>query len=276
MKPYLWGRLQGGLLVLMGATGLLVGGFRDWPVVWLEVTFLVTGACLLWKMRSGVVLLAYLACSVLYHMIFDGGHPLISMVGFIFFAAPCWFYYPKHWKALSWTGAPDRKMLHEEPAEPVEFLPDRMKKEEPAKPTTFLPDLGKHLASKGTPQKTALIYPAWETDTIAVAGLGKYCVTMAQPFEGKLYCATFDFGMDILEDILERATIATQSLVLSALVEDPYSIRHIKLPNPVSIGVMAMLGDVQQGMHEMFIPLVVLEVFGGDPSEIMERISGKK
>jgi hypothetical protein len=260
----------------MGASGLLVGGFRDWPVVSLEVTFVVTGACLLWKMRSGVVLLAYLGCSVLYHIIFDGGHPLVSIVELIFFAAPCWFYYPRQWKELSWTGAPNRKIKHEELAKPAGLQPEQIKHEIPAEPNTFLPDLGKHLASKGTPQKTALIYPAWETDTIAVAGLGKYCVTMAQPFEGKLYCATFDFGMDILEDILERATQATQSLVLSALVEDPYSIRRIKLPNPVNIGVMAMLGDVQQGIHEMFIPLVVLEVFGGDPSEIMERISGKR
>jgi stage V sporulation protein K len=135
-----------------------------------------------------------------------------------------------------------------------------------------LPDLGKYLASKGMPQKTALVYNSWELDDLAVVGRGHYCTTRVQPLDGNLYCTTFDFGNDILEKILARAPAATKALVAGSLAEDPESVRHVRIPNPINVGIVATLGNLQQGLHELFIPLVITEVFGADPTAVMEEL----
>lgn len=144
----------------------------------------------------------------------------------------------------------------------------------PAKPNhpEMLPDLGKYLASKGTPQKAAFIYASWELDDLAIVGRGHYCTTRVQAIDGDLYCATFDFGHEILERILARAPAATRALVERSLSEDPESVRHLRIPVPINVGIMATLGSLQQGMRELFIPLVIGDVFGSDPNAIMEEM----
>jgi AAA lid domain len=139
-------------------------------------------------------------------------------------------------------------------------------------PSQQLPDLGKYLASKGMPQKTALVYESWELDDLAVMGTGRYCTTRVQPMDGNLYCATFDFGDEILRKILARASTATRTLVAKSLTEDPESVRHLQIPNPINVGIVATLGNIQQGLHELFIPLVVTEVFGDDPNAALEQL----
>jgi hypothetical protein len=128
--------------------------------------------------------------------------------------------------------------------------------------TKYLPDLGKYLAGKGVPQNTALVYNSWEMDGLAVRGRGHYCATSVQPLDGNLYCATFDFGDAILTEILARATRETESALLSSLSKDRESIRLIPLLTPINTGVVAVLGNLEQGMHETFIPLQITEVFG--------------
>lgn len=136
-----------------------------------------------------------------------------------------------------------------------------------------LPDLGKYLAGKGTPQKTLFFYPSWEIDFIDVVGSGRYCTTRTQPLDGKLFCATLDFGADILEQILLRVPSATAVLVKQSLEDDPGSIRRLKFPEPIEIGIAACLGNLQQGMYEIFIPLVIQLVYGDDPAHMMETLS---
>ena len=153
-----------------------------------------------------------------------------------------------------------------------EDIPDQPSSIGPPTPSRQFPDFGKYLASKGTPQKTALIYDSWEIDDLAIVGRGRYCTTRVQPMDGDLYCATFDFGSDILEQILARAPAATRELVRRSLAEDPDSVRHVRIPTPISLGVAATLGNLQQGLDETFIPLVIIEVFGADPAAAMEAL----
>jgi hypothetical protein len=44
------------------------------------------------------------------------------------------------------------------------------------------------------------------------------------------------------------------------------------MPNPINLGIAATLGNLQQGLHEAFIPLVITEVFGADPTATMEAL----
>jgi NADH:ubiquinone oxidoreductase subunit 3 (subunit A) len=125
----------------------------------------------------------------------------------------------------------------------------------------LLPDLGKHLARKGAPQNTMTVYPSFTIKEIAVVGLGRYCITKVQEIEGELYCGTFDFGKVELESILAHAVESTRDAVAGSLMDDPQSVRHISIPNPVHVGIKAVLGKPQQGIDETFIPLVITEVF---------------
>ncbi len=152
-------------------------------------------------------------------------------------------------------------------------IPDHAVSPGPANPTRLFPDLGKHLASKGWPQKSALIYPSWEIGDLAIMGGGHYCTTRVQPLEGNLYCATFDFGDDILEQILTRAPAATVALVRRSLAEDTASVRRFEFPEAVNVGIVATFGTLQEGLHDTFIPLVITDVFGADASATMDALA---
>lgn len=136
-------------------------------------------------------------------------------------------------------------------------------KEEPGEQKRFFPDLGTHLAARGQSQKTACIYPSFEITHIAVVGLGQYCVTQDGVLaDGREYCGTFEFGREILQQILVRFPDEDRDAVEVSLNEDPDSVRTISLPQPINVGIAARLGQPQLGLHEKFIPLVIMEVFG--------------
>jgi hypothetical protein len=125
----------------------------------------------------------------------------------------------------------------------------------------LLPDLGNHLSQKGVPQDALTAYPSFMIKDIAVVGLGSYCVTRVQEIDGKLYCGAFDFGNDELESILAQATESTRDAVAGSLKDDPQSVRHIPISDPIHVGIKAALGKPQQGIDETFIPLMITEVF---------------
>lgn len=125
----------------------------------------------------------------------------------------------------------------------------------------LLPDLGKHLAQKGAPKNTMTIYPSFTIKEIAVVESGRYCVTKVQEIEGEQFCGTFDFGSVELANILAQATKRTRDVVIESLREDPNGVRHIPIPNPIDVGIKAVLGKPQRGIDETFIPLVITEVF---------------
>jgi hypothetical protein len=46
----------------------------------------------------------------------------------------------------------------------------------------------------------------------------------------------------------------------------------LRIPNPISLGIAATFGNLQQGLHDAFIPLVITDVFGVDPNAAMEAL----
>ncbi len=142
-------------------------------------------------------------------------------------------------------------------------IPDPDAVSDPSDQPRFFPDLGTYLAGQGHPQKTMFIYPTFEIVNLAVVGPGHYCATQNAVLDDEReYCGTFDFGDDILEEILARAPGVVTEKVRSELAADSESVRTIVLPVPVSVGIAATLGQMQIGLREKFIPLLVAEVFG--------------
>ena len=175
------------------------------------------------------------------------------------FSATFWSVHPNHENRdlkHSSSSNPQMDWSSESPDTKQELIQQDVSPGEAA----LLPDLGKHLAHKGAPQNTMTIYPSFTIKEIAVVGLGRYCITKVQEIEGELFCGTFDFGYEELESILAQATETTRDAVDESLKQDPQSMRHIPIPNPIHVGIKAVLGKPQQGIDETFIPLVITEV----------------
>lgn len=176
------------------------------------------------------------------------------------------------YSATFWSVSPNAESRDLEPSPHLQpqfdssgLLPDRKQEltQQEVSPgqAALLPDLGKHLAHKGAPQNTMTIYPSFTIREIAVVALGSYCITKVQEIEGVLYCGTFDFGAAELDSILAKATEKTKDAVIGSLRQDSGSVRHIAIPNPINVGIKAVLGKPQQNLDETFIPLVITEVF---------------
>jgi hypothetical protein len=125
-----------------------------------------------------------------------------------------------------------------------------------------LPDFGMHLRAIGSDQKTMLIYTSWEMDVLSVVDAGLFCTTRIQSHDGVLYCATFDFGIEVLSELLNASSQRTFEVISKSLLEEPSSTRNIRLPEAISVGVGAVLGEVKQGIQGPLIPLAIVEVFG--------------
>lgn len=143
-------------------------------------------------------------------------------------------------------------------------MPDRRGNAADSAPTqsNVLPDLGMHIRAIGSDQKTMVIYPSWEMDVLSVVDAGQFCTTRIQTHDGILYCVTFDFGIEVLSELLNASSQKTFDCISTSLLEDPSTTRNIRLPEAISVGVGAVLGEVKQGIHGPFIPLVIVEVFG--------------
>jgi hypothetical protein len=119
-----------------------------------------------------------------------------------------------------------------------------------------------HIRAIGSDQKTMLIYTSWEMDVLSVVDAGQFCTTRVQTHDGILYCVTFDFGIEVLSKLLNASSQRTLEVISKSLLENPSSTRNIRLPEAISVGVGAVLGEVKQGIHGPFIPLAIVEVFG--------------
>lgn len=157
-------------------------------------------------------------------------------------------------------------------------LPGRIGNAAGSSPTqsNVLPDFGIHIRAIGSDQKTMLIYTSWEMDVLSVVDAGQFCTTRVQTHDEILYCVTFDFGIEVLGKLLNASSQRTLEVISKSLLENPSSTRNIRLPEAISVGVGAVLGEVKQGIHGPFIPLVIVEVFGQElPSTAYKRTHSK-
>jgi hypothetical protein len=129
-----------------------------------------------------------------------------------------------------------------------------------------LPDFGKHLTNLGTPQRAMPFFPGWEIGFIDMLGHGEYSTNQVIGLNGKRFSAVFWFGVDVLDQILIRAQPSTRLWVNRSLERDPNSCRRLTLRSSISVGIAVVLGTLQQGTDESFIPLVIHSVFGPDAS----------
>jgi len=142
-----------------------------------------------------------------------------------------------------------------------EDVPELPRVVEPVNRARLAPDLGRLMVSKGLPGNAGLDIPGFRMELLSVIGPGHYCTTQNTTIDEQQYCATFDFGDEILEDILEFAPDAVENLVRNELGKDTESRRTIVFPEPATFGIRARLGEFQIGLNENFVPFVILGIY---------------
>jgi hypothetical protein len=256
-RGYRWGKFQGWTTFVLGIVLWVPTLFGRYDGIHWLVTLLVSsvmvvmGLGLIQKQRVGLILLyANLPVFILGFFVLDPP-PLETVFVVLWYFVPAALYYPRRFQEFFSSSRP---------------LSAPAQSNQPPKSPARLPDLGKHLAAIGTPQKTILLYLTWEMDVLQVVSEGRYCTTCVQLMDGKLYCATFDFGDDVLLEIMKAAAPDTLDIVTEESSKDEARPRNIILPTPVNVGIGAILGSLQEGAHDLFIPLVIVEVINGKNS----------
>ncbi len=78
---------------------------------------------------------------------------------------------------------------------------------------------------------------------------------------GVEYATSLDFDSRILADILSLSPPSVIDIVMEELSRDPISARTIQIPQALTLGVEGMLGPLQVGLHDEFVPFVIARVF---------------
>lgn len=127
--------------------------------------------------------------------------------------------------------------------------------------TPFAPDYGLFLLSEGYSRDVALYFYDFPFHYIGVLGLGRFTTTRNLTRGGIEYAVSLDFEAEVLAEILALSPESVVSCVMAVMKADPAALSRIELPEPLSVGLEAHLGELQIGDGEKFVPLVIKRVF---------------
>ncbi len=121
------------------------------------------------------------------------------------------------------------------------------------------PDLGKAYLDMGYDQSTIHYWYDLLIDHISVIGGGQFCITVDTPVEGVLHCATFDFDLSLLKELLKKAPAESQRIFIETLMRDPDNPGTIDLPQAFQTDLGATLGQPVSTQYEVIVPFQVRE-----------------
>jgi hypothetical protein len=122
------------------------------------------------------------------------------------------------------------------------------------------PDYGLFLLSQGYAREVRHCFYDIPFNHITVIGQDQFSTMKNHVFAGVEYAMSLDFDFRILADILSLGPPVVVDHVRAELSRDPISPRIIQFPQNLSVGVEATLGQLQRGLHDEFVPLVIARV----------------
>jgi hypothetical protein len=125
----------------------------------------------------------------------------------------------------------------------------------------FAPDYGLFLLSEGYCRDVGLNFYDFPLHYIGVLGLGRFTTTRNLMRGGVEYAVSLDFDTEVLAKILALSPESVVNCVMAVLKADPAGLSRIELPEPLTVGLEAYLGELQFGDGEKFVPLVIKRVF---------------
>lgn len=124
------------------------------------------------------------------------------------------------------------------------------------------PDYGLFLLRQGYTRELRQFFYDFPLDHITVIGPGQFTTMKNRVCGGVEYATSLDFDSRILADILNLSPPSVMDLVMEELSRDPISARTIQIPQALTLGVEGTLGQLQSGLHDEFVPVVIARVFG--------------
>ena len=128
---------------------------------------------------------------------------------------------------------------------------------------TLRPDYGTRLKNDGhdSPHVEHVFYGLPISGFDALGRLGQYSLTVDAMYAGERHCLSLDFGPRPLEALLAALPTQVRQSIEGQLHDDPDSPKQFRFPHPIYCEfVTATLGELQQGLHESFVPLNVREM----------------
>jgi hypothetical protein len=123
------------------------------------------------------------------------------------------------------------------------------------------PDYGLYLLRQGYSRNVRHRFYDFPLNHITVVGPGQFTTVKNQELMGVEYATSLDFDLRILAEILRLCPPSIVDFVGSEILSDQVSPRTIQLPQILTLGVETVLGQVQKGLHDDFVPLVIEKVF---------------
>jgi hypothetical protein len=124
----------------------------------------------------------------------------------------------------------------------------------------FCPDYGLALFRSGVDRDFQSFFYTLHLNHISATAPYQFTTLFTVPFEGCDHALSLDFSADALDEILEFALPETASRV-RAWVRNLSGPGTLDLPESITFGARATLGVDQQAEKEIYVPLIIQEVF---------------
>ena len=126
-------------------------------------------------------------------------------------------------------------------------------------PSPFRPDYGMAFLKRGVHRDFEANFYTIHIDHISRTGRDTFTTLLTTALDGEQYALSLDFTANILEDILEHAKPQTASRV-RLWEQDLHSPMTIDLPEHITIGVRATLGEEQHAEKESYVPFIIQKI----------------
>ena len=126
--------------------------------------------------------------------------------------------------------------------------------------TNFRPDYGLALIRAGVNRDLQSNFYTLHLDHISAICPGQFTTLITVILNEAEHALTLDFDEDKLNDILERAQPATVSRV-RAWLSSLQDVGTLEIPEHITFGACASLGEEQRAEKEIYVPLIIQEVF---------------
>ena len=124
----------------------------------------------------------------------------------------------------------------------------------------FRPDYGLALLRTGVNRDFQSFFYTLHLDHITAIGPNQFTTLITVMLEGSEHALSLDFSADDLNDILEHAQPATASRART-WVQQLRGVATLDIPEHITFGARAALGEEQQAEKERYVPLIIQEVF---------------
>ena len=126
----------------------------------------------------------------------------------------------------------------------------------------FPPDYGLLMLQSGQfePDATFDFY-SFRLDHVSATAPKEFTTMVEIPVEGVRHAASFDFGIQIMADIINVCLDAETLDAIGNWYEDLTIPDTLELPKPIEFGLIAKLGELQVNGNEQYVPLVIQSIF---------------